>query len=120
MSKYPNVAVRPHTKVMVMLADSSMQTWLDVCCATQAHKCPEIAKLQLKMLGTDGVCCQKVRPWPQHRQRRNAAVVRSAPSTQNLHAGCIVHPGRALWQPAHTRKNCNDSRGMPDKRCPPH
>lgn len=39
MSSFPHVHVRPHAK---------------------AHKVPEIARLQLALLGSRGVCCQKV------------------------------------------------------------
>jgi D-serine deaminase-like pyridoxal phosphate-dependent protein len=41
MEAFPSVAIRPHAK---------------------AHKCPQLARLQLQLLGTSavGVCCQKV------------------------------------------------------------
>eukprot|EP00873_Tetraselmis_striata_P025801 jgi/Tetstr1/446065/TSEL_033667.t1 len=39
MEAYPTVSIRPHCK---------------------AHKCAEIAKLQMELLGATGVCCQKL------------------------------------------------------------
>ncbi|GIL97418.1 hypothetical protein Vretimale_3065 [Volvox reticuliferus] len=39
MALFPGVAVRPHAK---------------------AHKCADVARLQLQLLGAKGVCCQKV------------------------------------------------------------
>ncbi|GIL63591.1 hypothetical protein Vafri_17631 [Volvox africanus] len=39
MAPFPGVAVRPHAK---------------------AHKCADVARLQLQLLGAKGVCCQKV------------------------------------------------------------
>ncbi|KAG2454898.1 hypothetical protein HYH02_000728 [Chlamydomonas schloesseri] len=39
MAGFPGVAVRPHAK---------------------AHKCAEVARRQLQLLGAQGVCCQKV------------------------------------------------------------